>query len=106
MQRYVSSPGFPERAEGTGRRAKGASKLDRYLPFLREQWNAGIHNGSLLFDEVKVRGYTGCQSGLRKRLGSRGGQSCHPNGGGGIHPNHVSSHKRARAASPRGQLLF
>jgi Transposase/zinc-finger of transposase IS204/IS1001/IS1096/IS1165/Helix-turn-helix domain of resolvase len=106
VQRYVSSPGFPERADGSGRRAKGASKLDRYLPYLREQWDSGIHNGSRLFDLVKERGYTGCQSGLRKRLGSRGERSCHPDGGGGIHPNHVSSRKRASAASPRGQLLF
>jgi transposase len=68
VQRYVSSPGFPERAEGSGRRAKGASKLDPYLPYLREQWDAGIHNCSRLFEEVKERGYAGCQSGLRKRL--------------------------------------
>src|SRR5262249_15162150 len=68
VQRYISSPGFPERAEGSGRRAKGASKLDPYLAYLREQWNAGIHNCSRLFDLVKERGYTGCQSGLRKRL--------------------------------------
>jgi len=91
VQRYVSSPGFPERAEGSGRRAKGASKLDPYLPYLREQWNTGIHNCSRLFEEVKARGYTGCQSGLRKRLGSRGGPSCHPGAGRGIHPNRVSS---------------
>ena len=68
MQRYVSSPGFPERAEGSGRRAAGKSKLDAYLPYLRAQWEAGIHNCSRLFDLVKERGYTGCQSGLRKRL--------------------------------------
>lgn len=106
VQRYVCSPGFPERAEGSGRRAKGASKLDPYLPYLREQWNAGIHNCSRLFEEVKARGYTGCQSGLRKRLGSRGGQSCHHGAGGGIHPNRASSRKRASAAFPRGQPLF
>jgi transposase len=68
VQRYVCSPGFPERAEGSGVRASGKTKLDPYLPYLREQWNAGIHNCSHLFDEVKQRGYTGCQSGLRKRL--------------------------------------
>jgi hypothetical protein len=50
------------------RHAKGASKLDPYLPYLREQWDAGMHNGSRLFELVKKRGYTGCQSGLRKRL--------------------------------------
>ena len=68
VQRYVCSLGFPERAEGSGRSAKGASKLDPYLPYLREQWNAGIHNCAHLFKEVKARGYTGCQSGLRNRL--------------------------------------
>ncbi|HEX9130992.1 MAG TPA: hypothetical protein VF844_01730 [Ktedonobacteraceae bacterium] len=68
VQHYVCSPGFPERAEGSGQRAKGASKLDPYLPYLREQWDAGMHNCSRLFDLVKKRGYTGCQSGLRKRL--------------------------------------
>ena len=68
VQRYVCSPGFPERAEGSGRRAKGASTLDPYLPYLREQWNAGIYNCSRLFEEVKARCYTGCQSGLRKRF--------------------------------------
>jgi transposase len=68
VQRYGSSPGFPERAEGTGLRAKGTNKLDPYLPYLREQWDAGIHNCSRLFELVKERGYTGCQSGLRKRL--------------------------------------
>ncbi len=68
VQRYIASPGFPERVEGSGRRAKGASKLDPYLPYLREQWDAGTHNCARLFDEVKARGYTGCQSELRKRL--------------------------------------
>jgi transposase len=68
VQRYVSSTGFPERAEGSGQRVQGVSKLDPYLPYLREQWDAGMHNCSRLFDLVRKRGYTGCQSGLRKRL--------------------------------------
>jgi hypothetical protein len=68
VQRYVSSPGFPERAEGSGLRPKGKTKLDPYLPDLREQWAAGIHNNAHLFAEIRERGYTGCQSGLRKLL--------------------------------------
>jgi transposase len=68
VQRYASSPGFPERAEGSGLRPKGRSKLDPYLPYLREQWEGGIHNCAHLFDLIKERGYTGCRSGLRKRL--------------------------------------
>ena len=67
-QRYISSPDFPERAESVFRRTARKSKLDPYLPYLREQWDAGIHNCSRLYALVKDRGYTGCQSGLRKRL--------------------------------------
>src|SRR5436309_1800754 len=35
-----------------------------------------------------------------------GGQSCHPDGGGGIHPNRVSSRKEASAVFPREQRPF
>lgn len=68
VQRYISSPGFPERAESVFRRTARKSKLDPFLPYVREQWDAGIHNCSRLFALIKERGYTGCQSGLRKRL--------------------------------------
>ena len=68
VQRYLSSPGFPERAESVFGRTAHKSKLDPHLPYLREQWDAGIYNCSRLFVLVKERGYTGCQSGLRKRL--------------------------------------
>jgi transposase len=68
VQRYISSPGFPERAQGTGLWNTRSSKLDPYLPFLRDQWDAGNHNGACLFRLVKERGYTGCESMLRMRL--------------------------------------
>lgn len=53
VQRFVSSLAFPERAEGTGRRAAGKSKLAPYLSYLRECWAAGTQNGSRLFREIK-----------------------------------------------------
>ncbi len=68
VQRYVSAPGFPERAEGSGLRPKEKTKLGPYLPYLRKQWDAGVHNNSQLFAEIRERGYTGCQSGLRRLL--------------------------------------
>jgi transposase len=68
VQRYISSPVFSERAESATQHASRKSKLDPYLPYLREQWDAGLHNCSRLFDLIKERGYTGCQSGLRGRL--------------------------------------
>lgn len=67
VQRYTSSPGFPERA-ASRRRPVCQSKLDRFMPYLREQWDTGIHNGSRLFELAKARGYTGCASGLRRRI--------------------------------------
>jgi len=68
VRRYISSPTFPERTESSGRRTKGAGKLDPYLPYLREQWKAGLQNSSRLFAAIKERGYTGCQSLLRRLL--------------------------------------
>ncbi|HYU73916.1 MAG TPA: ISL3 family transposase [Ktedonobacteraceae bacterium] len=68
VQHYVSSPGFPERAEGTGQRPPGTSKLDPFLPYLRDLWDAGNHNSAHLFRLIKARGYTGCESMLRERL--------------------------------------
>lgn len=69
VQRYLSSDGFPERAPGSGRRPIGKSKLDPYLMYLRERWNAGSYSGSRLFCEIKERGYTGSASLLRHLLG-------------------------------------
>jgi transposase len=74
VQRYLASDGFPERAPGSGRRAFGKSKLDPYLVYLRERWNAGEHSGSRLFGEIKDRGYTGSESLLRRLLGPRDAQ--------------------------------
>jgi transposase len=62
VRRFVASPGFPERAEGTGQYHKRKSKLAPYLPYLRERWAAGMHNGLHLFREIEERGYTGSRS--------------------------------------------
>src|SRR6266568_6446631 len=69
VQRFLTSEGFPERAPGSGLRTFGKSKLDPYLGYLRERWNAGEHSGSRLFCEIKERGYTGSESLLRHVLG-------------------------------------
>src|SRR5712692_1713534 len=69
VQRFITSPAFPERASGSGLRAIRKSKVAPYLAYLRERWEAGMHNGSHLFGEIKQRGYTGSASGLRRLLG-------------------------------------
>jgi transposase len=62
VRRFVASPGFPERAEGTGQHHNKKSKLAPYLPYLRERWASGAHNGLQLFREIEERGYTGSRS--------------------------------------------
>jgi len=69
VQRFIASPTFPERAPGSGLRPKGKSKVAPYLAYLHSQWDAGMHNSSHLFRELKERGYTGSESGLRRLLG-------------------------------------
>jgi transposase len=61
VRRFVASPCFPERAEGTGQHHK-KSKLAPYLPYLRERWAAGAHNGLHLIRSIKERGYTGSRA--------------------------------------------
>jgi transposase len=68
VHRFIASDTFPERASGSGLRPKGKSKLDPYLSYLRKRWDAGTHKGSLLFGEIKERGYTGSESLLRGLL--------------------------------------
>jgi transposase len=69
VHRYLSAEIFPERAPGSGVRPRGRSKLAPHLAYLRERWNAGEHTGSHLFREIKQRGYSGSESGLRHVLG-------------------------------------
>jgi transposase len=69
VRRFLTSETFPERASGSGRRPKSKRKLDPYLAYLRERWNAGEHTGSHLFREIKERGYTGSEALLRRLLG-------------------------------------
>ncbi len=69
VRRYLSAEAFPERAPGSGVRARGKSKLAPHLAYLRERWNAGEHAGSHLFREIKERGYSGSESLLRRLLG-------------------------------------
>ncbi len=40
-------------------------KIDPYRPFLRERWEAGVHNARRLLDEIRVRGYDGGYSQLK-----------------------------------------
>lgn len=68
VHRFVTSAGFPERAEGSGQSQNRKSKLAPYLPYLRERWIAGMHNGLQLFREIKECGYTGSRALLGRMI--------------------------------------
>lgn len=56
LQRYLSSPAFPERQ---GRSDKGRSLLNPYKPYLLQQYNQGRRQGKVLFREIQKQGYRG-----------------------------------------------
>jgi transposase len=53
--------------------------LDRYLPYLRERWNAGEHNVRQLWREIRDQGYPASDMSLRRLL--RGWRSPAPQPG-------------------------
>jgi transposase len=62
VRRFLAAEQFPERASRLS--SMSPSILDSSLPFLRERWQAGCHNGHQLFREAKARGYSGSQAQL------------------------------------------
>jgi transposase len=65
VHRSVSAEAFPERVP-TGRRQ---SKLAPYLPYLRQRWEQGCHNGLQLAREIQAQGFRGSASLVGKLTG-------------------------------------
>ncbi len=65
VHRYVTAERFPERALPGKRR----SLLDPYLPYLRQRWEQGCHNGRQLAHEIAAQGFRGSTSLVRQLLG-------------------------------------
>jgi len=51
-----------------GPRKPRRSPLDWSTRYLRERWEAGEHNGTLLWEELKAQGYTGSSRSVYRRL--------------------------------------
>jgi transposase len=51
-----------------GSRKLRRSPLDWLTPYLRERWEAGEHNGTVLWEELKEKGYTGSSQSVYRRL--------------------------------------
>jgi len=64
VRRYLQAEAFPEQ----GLRRKRPSRLDPYLPYMHERWEAGCQNAALLYRELKDRGYRGSCTLLRSLL--------------------------------------
>jgi transposase len=58
VHRFVTAGTFPERAASSRRQ----SKLDPYLPYLRQRWEQGSHNGLQLAREIQAQGFRGSAS--------------------------------------------
>jgi transposase len=54
-----------EAPQGYKRTKPVPCKIDPHRPFLRERWEAGVHNARKLLDEIRVRGYDGGYSQLK-----------------------------------------
>src|SRR5262249_11409233 len=54
VRRYVRANTFPERAC-----YRRGSRLDAYLPYLHARWVQGIHNPTVLWQEIHAQGYPG-----------------------------------------------
>jgi transposase len=55
IRRWLRMGQFPERKLVTGRR----SHVRQFDDYLRQRWNEGCHNATLLFREIRERGYQG-----------------------------------------------
>ena len=55
VRKYLASDRFPDHA----RPERQPSRLDAYVAYLQERWNAGCHDSQQLWRELRDRGFTG-----------------------------------------------
>ena len=107
VQRFLASPGFPERTPGSGLYQSRKRKLAPYLPYLRERWASGMDQGAQLFREIKERGYTGSPSLLRRLIAEwRAQRPPKPRQGKPRKPRLVASPTQRRLSSRRASFLM
>jgi len=63
VQVWLATGEFPERKP-----REQASRLDRYLPYLRKRWEEGCHNMARLFQELVEQGYKGSYESVRDNI--------------------------------------
>jgi transposase len=70
VRRWIRAHGFPERQS-----IPRTTKVDQHCEYLRQRWQAGCHNASQLWRELRERGFTGqsalVRNWIRKHYGPR-----------------------------------
>jgi len=94
VQAWLAAGEFPERKP-----REQASRLDRYLPYLRKRWEEGCHNMTRLFQELGEQGYKGSYESVRDNILRRLPQ-------GWKMPLDASSQTPALATSREASFLF
>ena len=61
VRNFIVSGTFPERA----RRARGPTPLDPHRPYIEQRIAQGCRNPRQIWQEVRQRGYTGCQATIK-----------------------------------------
>jgi len=77
VQRFLNAEAFPARA----RRRRPPCQVDRYEGYLRQRMEAGCHNATQLYREVKTQGYRGGYISVYyvvKRVKTTGANAPHP----------------------------
>jgi transposase len=106
VRRFLAAEQFPERLAGPKRPRQ--SIVAPYLPFLRERWEAGCHNGRQLFREAKARGYSGSPAQL-ERVTTQWRKQLPPSppvSKRSSRPTPVTAPKRQRLSSQQASWLF
>lgn len=73
VAKFLQVAAFPELASHPRPR-----KLDPYLPYLRERWNAGEHHARTLWKEIRAQGYPCSDIAVRRMLASWRSPAPHP----------------------------
>jgi transposase len=58
VRRYIRATTLPEMSQRRNR----PNILDPYEPYLKKRWAEGCHNGTQLYGEIQVQGYSGSRS--------------------------------------------
>jgi len=66
VRQFIHADECPHRAQAQ----KRGSKLNKYLPYLRERWEQGCHNATELAREITGQGFNGADSLVRRLITS------------------------------------